>query len=31
VIFHPKAQLSKHHPSGRRELSVQTFPCVKEL
>jgi hypothetical protein len=31
VIFHPDPQLSKHHPSGRRELSVRTFLCVKKL
>jgi hypothetical protein len=31
VIFHPNAQLSKHHPSGRRELSVRTFLCVEKF
>jgi hypothetical protein len=31
VIFHPDAQLSKHHPSGQRELSVWTFLCVEKL
>jgi hypothetical protein len=31
MIFHPNAQLSKHHPSGRRELSVRTFLCDEKL
>jgi hypothetical protein len=31
VIFYPNAQLSNHHLSGRRELSIQTFPCVEKL
>jgi hypothetical protein len=31
VIFRPDAQLSKHHSSGRRELSVRTFLYVKKL
>jgi hypothetical protein len=31
VIFHPNAQLSKHHPSERRELFVRTFLCVEKL
>jgi hypothetical protein len=31
MIFRPDAQLSNHHPSGRRELSVQTFLCVEKI
>jgi len=31
MIFRPDAQLSKHHSSGRRELSIQTFLCVEKL
>jgi len=31
VIFRLDAQLSKHHSSRRRELSVQTFLCVENL
>jgi hypothetical protein len=31
VIFRPNAQLSEPHPSGRRELSVQTFLYVENL
>jgi hypothetical protein len=31
VIFHLDTQLSKHHLSGRRELSVRTFLCVENL
>jgi hypothetical protein len=31
VIFRLDAQLSKQHPSGRRELSVRTFLCVEKL
>jgi hypothetical protein len=31
VMFCLDAQLSKHHPSGWRELSVWTFLCVEKL
>jgi hypothetical protein len=31
VIYRPNAQLSKHHPSRRRELFGQTFLCVEKL
>jgi hypothetical protein len=31
MLYHPDAQLFKHHPSGRRELFVRTFPCVEKL
>jgi hypothetical protein len=31
VIFCSDAQMSKHHPSGQRELSVWTFLCVEKL
>jgi hypothetical protein len=31
MIFRQDAQLSKHHPSGRRELSIRTFLCVEKL
>jgi hypothetical protein len=31
VVFHPDAHLSKHNPSGRRELFVQTPISVKKL
>jgi len=31
VIFCPEAQLSRHHPSGRREISVRTFLYVEKL
>jgi hypothetical protein len=31
VIFRPNVQLSKHYPSGRRELSIWTFLCVEKL
>jgi hypothetical protein len=31
VIYRPDAQLSKHHPSERQELSVQPFLCVEKL
>jgi len=31
VIFRPNAQLSKHHPSERRELSIRTFLYVEKL
>jgi hypothetical protein len=31
VIFYLDAQLSKHHPSGRQELSIWTFLYVEKL
>jgi len=31
MIFRPDAQLSKHHLSERRELSVWTFLCVEKI
>jgi hypothetical protein len=31
MIFRPDAQLSKHHPSRRQELSVRTFLYVEKL
>jgi len=31
VIYRPNTQLSKHHRSGRQELSIQTFPRVEKL
>jgi len=31
VVFYPDAHLSKHHPSGRQELSVRTSHCVQKL
>jgi hypothetical protein len=31
VVFRLKAHLSKHHPSGRRELSVKTSLCLQKL
>jgi hypothetical protein len=31
VVFRSDAHLSKHHPSGRRELSVWMFLCVQKL
>jgi hypothetical protein len=31
VIFYPDPELSKHHPFGRRELSVWTFLYVQKL
>jgi hypothetical protein len=31
VVFRPNSHLSKHHPSGRRELSVLTSLCVQKL
>jgi hypothetical protein len=31
VLYRPDAQLSKQHPSGWWELSVQTFLCVEKL
>jgi len=31
VVFSLDAQLSKHHPSGRRELSIWTFLYVENL
>jgi hypothetical protein len=31
MVFHTDAQLSKHHLSGRWELSIQTFLCVENV
>jgi hypothetical protein len=31
VVFRLEAHLSKHPPSGRRELSVRTSLCVQKL
>jgi len=31
VIYCPDSQLSKHHPFGRRELSVRTFLYAEKL